>query len=895
MTMHLALLTFLSGFCGIAYEQLYQRLLTTHLGSSFSVSASILTVFLMGIGFGSLVAHHLRRWLGAIEAGIGLSAIAIAFRGAGAATWLLQQFAASGMSYSFAVGASVLGVLALPAFLIGFSIPLFARYLDAFGRSRGRGFDSAYILYNLGAAISLLILEFYVLRLIGLRTSLLVMAGCNLVIGALVFRTEVVSRTIESAPIPLADAVSLFLVSAASGIYQLIFLKIAERFFGPFGENFTLCLVLALVGISIGTIVVRRGHVTYGRWLLFGSVLLAIGAALVTPVAFLWAAASDSMALAGPLKIVVKCGFMFLLGILPFTFFGGTVPALIEDGLKERSAGRLLALSSFGNCAGYLVSCGILFERFELLTILIAMVAGILILSLSSQKITRSFLPPAFATAGLVYVLQASWNPGLFLVSYEDFSSPERLYSTIQNVQDAVIYKNRNDEVGIVKSRASGTESVVINGYRSLNVHPDNANPYELLFGIAPALYPARHDHALVLGLGTGVTAGAVAGFYQRTTAIELNPAMIRALEHFDRANLSVAQDPRVDIVQADGLDYLRRTGEKFDVIYNTVTSPFYFSSGKLYTRDFFQMARDHLNEGGVYALWMDGRITEAGTRTLFASLGAVFKDCHAVFFLSEYLQLICADHKLPRPQLPGAGDWDPRLLKAFAYLGGFPASGGSFGIRELLESVIFDAGPIAATDWGAPLHTFDRPRLDYVISERSLGKESTDWNPYRSLKVDYAVSVFDDKRLSVDALAQRCLALQYLSQTEISDCVAQLSIETDGKVPLPFLERRQYLLHKFRESPGMMAKGHLWIAQTLAGRNEPAAALAEAERASKLLPESTELKILAAQYRLTAGAPVSEDELTQLFFQAPVDPGLNGFIEAVRKRPSENKENDET
>ena len=71
-------LAFLSGVCGIAYELVYARLLTTYLGDMFHVAAAILATFLLGIAVGARVAHRFARFLWAIEIAIGGYALAIA-------------------------------------------------------------------------------------------------------------------------------------------------------------------------------------------------------------------------------------------------------------------------------------------------------------------------------------------------------------------------------------------------------------------------------------------------------------------------------------------------------------------------------------------------------------------------------------------------------------------------------------------------------------------------------------------------------------------------------------------------------------------------------------------------------------------------------------------------
>src|SRR5205814_6150849 len=139
----------------------YARLLGNIVGDQFVVVASVLLTFLLGIGLGTLVAHALWRFLWAIEAAVGFYAVALTL-GQGA----LDQYLYAGVS-GFGVGltpsmAFAVMVLAVPAFLIGCSLPLFAGYLRALQPQQT--FSRAYTLYNLGAGATALLIEFFLLR-----------------------------------------------------------------------------------------------------------------------------------------------------------------------------------------------------------------------------------------------------------------------------------------------------------------------------------------------------------------------------------------------------------------------------------------------------------------------------------------------------------------------------------------------------------------------------------------------------------------------------------------------------------------------------------------------------------------------------------------------------------
>ena len=247
----LPVLMLLSGFCGISYEILYAKLLGNLLGDRFTISASVLLTFLLGIGLGTLYAHRLLRWLWAIEAGIGVYA-AVMVAAHGTIDRLLYAWVPRlGTSLVVCAGVTVV-LLLVPAFLVGCSVPLFAAYLGAL-RSR-HVFSMTYAIYNIGAGLTALAMEFFLLRWVGLRAATLVLASLNAVValGLLSLR----GRLVPERPAP-GDRIrfpgrtlgALALASVASAVFQLLMIKIAECILGPFNETFALVLSSVLIGI----------------------------------------------------------------------------------------------------------------------------------------------------------------------------------------------------------------------------------------------------------------------------------------------------------------------------------------------------------------------------------------------------------------------------------------------------------------------------------------------------------------------------------------------------------------------------------------------------------------------------------------------------------------------
>jgi len=91
----------------------------------------------------------------------------------------------------------------------------------------------------------------------------------------------------------------------------------------------------------------------------------------------------------------------------------------------------------------------------------------------------------------------------------------------------------------------------------------------------------------------------------------------------------------------------VKSTEHKYALILNTVTTPLYFSSSKLYTKNFFDDVKARLNEGGVYVTWMDSRIGDAGADIILRSLNKSFKHCALSYVKGSYFLLIASDEPL--------------------------------------------------------------------------------------------------------------------------------------------------------------------------------------------------------------------------------------------------------
>lgn len=876
----LLVLSIASGWCGIAYELLYSRALTSQLGDMFHVNAAILVSFLLGIGAGAQLSRRAARLLWAVELAIGACAL-LASAVLGLSGGKLLASALPGLTSSpAAVVAAGVALTLVPAVLVGFSVPLFAWYVQHASGDRGAGdaFRRVYRLYNAGAAACVLALELWLLRWLGLQLSLVLLALVNVASGVLL-------RTVP-APEPPAEGegprasgrevAALLGASALSGLFQLFFLKLTEILFGPFHENFAALLALALIGITAGTAWVERRRASFPQALATGALALGVSLAALRPWAHLWGELNGALGVApaasGALKLLVLAG----MGLPAFAAFGATVPALLGEGRDRREAGRLLALSSYGNCAGYLLAALVLYQRLSYGALAAVLAFGLWACAvLATEDPGASLRMLATPVLGALALLLL-WDESLWRFSYREYLSPEALAQARRSAESVEVLRRFDTEVKLLRDR-DGEVALLINGYRSLVASTSGqTNRKELVVGTAPAMFAARRERALVLGVGTGITAGAAAPLFQRTTGVEINPAVVAALPRFQEHNLGLMQRPGFQLVVEDGLTYLARTPDRYDAIINTVTSPLFFSSSKLYTREMFELAKAHLAEGGVYAMWFDARVTEEGARLVFETLRQTFADCAMVFLSAGYAQVVCGaeplqPHALPESAIP------PELA---ARLGA-----GSAGLTtsQLLEALALPSPMLKVVHWGDAVNTLDRPRLEFAMAQVSLqeGFRGRPWTPYRLAQVAWdASAVAPGATLEPDAQARRCLAVRLMEGQRVPDCEAALVDRKTGALPAAYLEGLAALTAKEGT-----AGERLQVADLLIGAQRPGRAL---ELLGTVDPKRThrlgyqELHALAL---LRQGQVPSDEELTRLYLSGPLQPDVRRLLAGVAEK----------
>ena len=119
-------------------------------------------------------------------------------------------------------------------------------------------------------------------------------------------------------------------------------------------------------------------------------------------------------------------------------------------------------------------------------------------------------------------------------------------------------------------------------------------------FLLVPPLLDRPVERMLVIGNAGGTIARAYGELYPgvEIDGVEIDPEVSEAARRY----MGLGDNPRLDVITADGRPYLELTDNRYDIVvvdaYHQPYIPFYLA-----TREFFEAVGEHLRPGGVIAL----------------------------------------------------------------------------------------------------------------------------------------------------------------------------------------------------------------------------------------------------------------------------------------------------
>jgi hypothetical protein len=638
---------FASGAAALVYQVAWQRILALETGVGIYSIALIVSAFLAGLGVGSEVAGRLSVRLGHRGALRAFAAVEIAVGLFGLASsriyydWLYVHL---GWLYAAAGRAALLHLvsLGLPTALMGMSLPFLVRGMVVDGASAPRTIGLLYGINLVGAAVGAVLTPWVLIRLFGIGGALAAAAAANVAAGlvALAVPTASLRDAAPEEPVrpsgPAAPVAAWVLLYALSGFcalaLEMVWFRVIDVTVKATAFTFGSVLAVYLAGSALGTF---AGVATVRRIARPLAVFLACQCAVLAYAGLSLVVVSALPPDRAPLSWIAELAraprsyeegarwdlssVLFLYGAVPAVVYAiptvlmGYSFIVLQRAVQDdpRTSGRKVGMLQAANIAGcvagsLVVGLGTLTWLGSAGTVRVLALVGVALALVGARMVSRRFLVPA-----VVLLALAALGPG-----------NDRVWPRLHGLSAPGVMVDE-DATGVVAlaPEAGGAWRMFVNG-RSHSTLPFGG--LHTTLGAAPAIVHPAPERVAVVGLGSGDTAWASAcrGETRSVRVFEICAPEVRLLRrlgnHGGGRLAAFLDDPRLELVLADGRNALERGSAQYDLIEMDALPPSSPYSGTLYSVEFFEMCAGRLREGGLMCTW-------APTIRVLSSFAAAF------------------------------------------------------------------------------------------------------------------------------------------------------------------------------------------------------------------------------------------------------------------------------
>lgn len=658
----LYLIVFLTGAAGLIYQVVWQKYLSRLLGSDSVATAIILAAFLGGLSLGYyLCGKFTTRVKNQFKAYALLEGIIGAWCLLFPSIFKAVQLHTQTWSFSVPVIIVVQGLLSsvflmgIPTICMGGTIPFLTRGISRDLSQATNVHAKVYATNTAGAFLGTLLAGFYLIPSYGL--PLTIMGASFLNLGAFLFFfiiSKTVKQTETSQPeeptykallrktstLPRYSPFILYCIAFLSGYYVMtlenVLIRITNLSLGSSSYSFSIIVSVFILSIAIGSFVVGRLKEIPRNFLWWNQLSITVLLLFIYISLDTWPYWAHIVRVAFQPSIVgfwgyYSCVFLVLalILVLPVGFMGATVPIAfheIKNDLKTvgKHSGVLFSWNTAGNLMGSLIG-GIVCYYFlnNAGVFLTAVLFASLSTCIAGWYLGKRFLVPALCLAISIFIFifftpfyeEMNFMVGTFRMrNLQDFSlkGPKRFFQQLRAKTNAklLFYKDGPTcTVSVIEGPlrpllGQNSKAIVINGKSDSDTFGDI---YTLkLLAHIPALLGKNRKNAMVIGLGTGVTAGELTLYpdVERIDIAEISPSVVEALPYFGELTHNVQNDKRVHIHIGDAFRILGRSNMKWDMIISEPSNPWVTGVDLLFTREFYKLAGQHLTENGILVQW---------------------------------------------------------------------------------------------------------------------------------------------------------------------------------------------------------------------------------------------------------------------------------------------------
>ncbi|MEM9420743.1 MAG: fused MFS/spermidine synthase, partial [Planctomycetota bacterium] len=758
LTIHL--IFFLSGVAGLGYQMAFVRMFAVGLGHELPAVLAVVGAFFGGLALGAWAldrpiarSQHPGPWYLGLEVVIGLWGMLCVWLVTPAndlALWLMGE--QPGMVWQWLVSLGLPLVVLLPATAaMGATLPAMERFTAPLARG-GRCVGGLYAVNTLGAVLGTLAGAFVLAPMLGYRTTVMALAGVDLLCAAMMLpllrgsftpQPSVEKAKDQNTSDAVAPAVTtlkrphLLALLGATGLlgigYEIVGLRVIAQVIENTVYSYAAALAVFLTGTALGAAAYQRWGRRFAFDTLLGYLLVGLattGVAGGLGLAYsreiyqacrlsmgdgLWAVALSEMAVAAA---------VFLL---PTLLMGATFSHLAEAA-KGRGGGSTASEDAKGGGLGVAVAINTAGGFAAPLLI------GVVMMPLLGTKWTLVAVSLGYlgliANPGKVAWPVLLLPLGVLLVLPENL----RLVRTFEGQRVIHYDEGVMASVAVIDDRQGHRFLRVNNRYQMGGTSPSSAR-MALRQGHIPLLLHPDPQRALFVGVGTGLTALAVADHPElQADAIELLPEVVKVLPAFRVQDQSVVDATNVAVHTADARRFVRTTDQTYDVIIADLFHPARDGGGMLYTLEHFRAIQDRLAPGGLFVQWLPMyQLDEPTTRAIIQTFLEVFPDARAVMHDVEL--------NYPAVGLVGVRDDWPSYDQGYLArrvtspaLKGELADLGLSNDESLLGMLITGPSGLASYANAGAINTDDRPVVVYQAPQFAARRGTTSYGRLQAI-----------------------------------------------------------------------------------------------------------------------------------------------------------------
>lgn len=654
-----------SGCAALIYEIVWFQLLQLVIGSS-AVSLGLLLAFYMGgLFLGSAIFPRIhnrfapRSVYALVELGIAAFGV-LALFGVPLIGHLYvagPQTGLAGLVYrGFIAGLCLLP----PTLLMGCTYPAAARCL---GEPRPAWLGLLYSANTLGAVVGSVLAGFYLLRVYDLGVATYIAAVINAVVALAAFSLPASlpggatpAASPAAAPHRAQGATWIYVSIGLSGLAALgaevVWTRLLSLLLGATVYTFSIILAVFLVGLWAGS---GAGSI-WSKRLRQPNLGLAACQALIA-LACAWTAfvvarqlpywpIDPRLSLNPWMNFELDC-LRCAFAILPAAFlWGASFPFALAAASGEgedpaRLSGEVYAANTAGAILGALVFSLVLIPfagtmgSQQILVWLAALGAAAALIPMGlaerawARVATGCAVAAAAALIAIAVIPEVPWQLIAYGRQIASRLRSDQLGTEGAPQQPLFVGEGISSSV-VITQRSNDPDDRVfyVSGKPEASTEREDMRLQRMMTDI-PALLHPHPQSALVVGFGAGVTAGAFVPYpeIRKIVICELEPLIPPASgKFFAKQNNGIINDPRSTVVDDDARHYILTTPEKFDVITTDPIHPWVKGTSALYSREYYDLVKRHLNPGGVAAQWLPLYESDQDTvKTELATFFSVF------------------------------------------------------------------------------------------------------------------------------------------------------------------------------------------------------------------------------------------------------------------------------